>query len=81
VFAKEVWLQFAIYSEGRIRVPELGVEQQQWWNSSLAGLSRRDQRWMDVFLLTVKIRQPSHEFTFGVGISLIPYPLVLTPVV
>jgi hypothetical protein len=34
-----------------------------------------------VRVLTVKIRQPSHEFTFGVGISFIPYPLVLTPVV
>jgi hypothetical protein len=33
------------------------------------------------FILTMKIRQPSHEFTFGVGISFIPYPLVLTPVV
>jgi hypothetical protein len=32
-------------------------------------------------LLTVKIHQPSHVFTFGVGISFIPYPLVLTPVV
>jgi hypothetical protein len=32
-------------------------------------------------LLTVKIRQPSHEFTFGVGMSFIPYPLVLNPVV
>jgi hypothetical protein len=32
-------------------------------------------------VLMVKIRQPSHEFTFGVGISFIPYPLVLTPVV
>jgi hypothetical protein len=32
-------------------------------------------------LLMVKIRQPSHEFTFGVGISFIPYPSVLTPVV
>jgi hypothetical protein len=32
-------------------------------------------------LLTVKIRQPSYEFTFGVGMSFIPYPLVLTPVV
>jgi hypothetical protein len=32
-------------------------------------------------LLAVKIRQPSHEFTFGVGISFIPYPLVLSPVV
>jgi hypothetical protein len=29
----------------------------------------------------VKFRQPSHEFTFGVGLSFIPYPLVLTPVV
>jgi hypothetical protein len=25
-------------------------------------------------VLMVKIRQPSHEFTFGVGISFIPYP-------
>jgi hypothetical protein len=32
-------------------------------------------------VLTVKIRQPNHEFTFGVGMSFIPYPLVLTPVV
>jgi hypothetical protein len=32
-------------------------------------------------VLMVKIRQPSHEFTFGVGMSFIPYPLVLTPVV
>jgi hypothetical protein len=32
-------------------------------------------------VLTVKIRQPSHEFTFGVDMSFIPYPLVLTPVV
>jgi hypothetical protein len=32
-------------------------------------------------MLTVKVRQPSHEFTFGVGISFVPYPLVLTPVV
>jgi hypothetical protein len=32
-------------------------------------------------MLMVKICQPSHEFTFGVGISFIPYPLVLTPMV
>jgi hypothetical protein len=38
-------------------------------------------RWRRGRLLTVKIRQPSHEFTFGVGMSFIPYPLVLTPVV
>jgi hypothetical protein len=30
-------------------------------------------------MLTVKFRQPSHEFTFGVGMSFIPYPLVLPP--
>jgi hypothetical protein len=38
------------------------------------GLSMRD-------MLTVKFRQPSNEFTFGVGICFIPYPLVLTPLV
>jgi hypothetical protein len=32
-------------------------------------------------MLTVKFRQPSHEFTFCVGMSFIPYPLVRTPVV
>jgi hypothetical protein len=32
-------------------------------------------------VLTVKFRQPSHEFTFGVGMSFISYPLVLPPFV
>jgi hypothetical protein len=32
-------------------------------------------------LLTVKFLQPSHVFTFGVGMTFISYPLVLTPVV
>jgi hypothetical protein len=32
-------------------------------------------------MLTVKFRQSSHEFTFGVGITFVSYPLVLTPVV
>jgi hypothetical protein len=32
-------------------------------------------------VLTVKIHQPSHEFTFGVGTTFVSYPLVLTPVV
>jgi hypothetical protein len=35
----------------------------------------------DSSVLTVKIRQPSHEFTFGVGMTFVSYPLVLTPVV
>jgi hypothetical protein len=32
-------------------------------------------------MLTVKFRQPSHEFTFGVAMNFISYPLVLTPLV
>jgi hypothetical protein len=32
-------------------------------------------------MLTVNFRQPNHEFTFSVGMSFIPYPLVLTPLV
>jgi hypothetical protein len=44
----------------------------------LALASPASSRW-DV--LTVKIRQPSHEFTFGVGMTFVSYPLVLTPVV
>jgi hypothetical protein len=32
-------------------------------------------------MLTVKFRQPSHEFTFGVGMTFISYPLVLSPLV
>jgi hypothetical protein len=35
----------------------------------------------DDSMLTMKIRQPSHEFTFGVGMTFVSYPLVLTPVV
>jgi hypothetical protein len=33
------------------------------------------------WVLTVKFRQPSHEFTFDVGMTFVSYPLVLTPVV
>jgi hypothetical protein len=32
-------------------------------------------------MLTVKFRQPNHEFTFGVSMGFISYPLVLTPLV
>jgi hypothetical protein len=48
---------------------------------SIEGLLEDEQYLSMGEMLTVKIRQPSHEFTFGVGISFIPYPLVLTPVV
>jgi hypothetical protein len=45
------------------------------------GTAKEERHSPHRWLLTVKIRQPNHEFTFGVGISFIPYPLVLTPVV
>jgi hypothetical protein len=32
-------------------------------------------------LLMVNFHQPSHEFTFGVGINIISYPLVLIPLI
>jgi hypothetical protein len=48
---------------------------------SIKGLLEDEQGLSMGDMLTVKIRQPSHDFTFGVGISFIPYPLVLTPVV
>jgi hypothetical protein len=48
---------------------------------SIEGLLEDEQGLSMGEMLTVKIRQPSHEFTFDVGISFIPYPLVLTPVV
>jgi hypothetical protein len=35
----------------------------------------------DRAVLTKKFRQPRHEFTFGVGMTFISYPLVLTPLV
>jgi hypothetical protein len=47
---------------------------------SIEGLLEDEQGLSMGELLTVKICQPSHEFTFGVGISFIPYLLVLTPV-
>jgi hypothetical protein len=31
--------------------------------------------------LTVNFHQPSHEFTFGVGMNFTSYPLVLPPLV
>jgi hypothetical protein len=32
-------------------------------------------------MLTVKFCQPRHEFTFGVDITFISYPLVLIPLI
>jgi hypothetical protein len=43
------------------------------------GLLHDEQGLSMVEKLMVKFRQPSHEFTFGVGMNLMSYPLVLTP--
>jgi hypothetical protein len=48
---------------------------------SIEGLLEDEQGLRMGETLTVKFRQPSHEFTFSVGISFIPYPLVQTPLV
>jgi hypothetical protein len=48
---------------------------------SIKGLLEDEQGLSMGEMLTVKIGQPSHEFTFDIGISFIPYPLVLTPMV
>jgi hypothetical protein len=48
---------------------------------SIEGLLEDEQGLSMGDMLTVKFRQPSHEFTFSVGMSFILYPLVLTPLV
>jgi hypothetical protein len=46
---------------------------------SIEGLLEDEQGVSMGEMLTVKFRQPSHEFTFGIDMSFIHYPLVLTP--
>jgi hypothetical protein len=46
---------------------------------SIEGLLEDEQGLSMGEMLTVKFR--SHEFTFGVGMTFISYPLVLTPLV
>jgi hypothetical protein len=48
---------------------------------SIDGLLEDEQGLSMGELLTVKFRQPRHEFTFGVGMTFVSYPLVLTTVV
>jgi hypothetical protein len=48
---------------------------------SIEGLLKDEQGLNMGEMLTVKFRQPSHEFTFGVGMIFVSYPLVLTPMV
>jgi hypothetical protein len=48
---------------------------------SIEGLLEDEQGLSMGEMLTVKFRQPSHEFTFGVDVTFISYLLVLTPLV
>jgi hypothetical protein len=48
---------------------------------SIEGLREDEQGLSMGEMLMVKFRQPSHEFTFGVDMSFILYPLVLIPLV
>jgi hypothetical protein len=48
---------------------------------SIEGILEDEQDLSMGEMLTVNFPQPSHEFTFGVGMNFISYPLVLTPLV
>jgi hypothetical protein len=48
---------------------------------SIDGLLEDEQGLSMGEMLAVKFRQPSYEFTFGVDMSFILYPLVLTPLI
>jgi hypothetical protein len=48
---------------------------------SIEGLLENEQDLSMGEMLTTKFRQPSHEFTFGVGMTFIHYLLVLTPLI
>jgi hypothetical protein len=48
---------------------------------SIEGLLEDEQGLSMGEMLTVNFHQPIHEFTFGVGMKFISYPLVLTPFV
>jgi hypothetical protein len=48
---------------------------------SIEGLLKDEQGLSIGEMLTVKFRQPSHEFTFGVDMTFVSYTFVLTPVV
>jgi hypothetical protein len=46
---------------------------------SIEGLLEDEQGLSMGEMLTLKFHQHSHEFTFGVGMNFISYPLVLPP--
>jgi hypothetical protein len=48
---------------------------------SIKGLLEDEQGLSMGEMLTVKFRQPSHEFTFSVGMTFLSYPFVRTPLV
>jgi hypothetical protein len=51
----------------------------EWAMDDLRSLWETCREMCLVWPLMVNFRQPSHEFTFGVGMNFISYPMVLTP--
>jgi hypothetical protein len=73
------------FGNGQIRYGEHGVDLSEFYSVDHVIRRAASRTWGSIteffrYLLTVKFRQPSHEFTFGVGMNFISYPLVLTPV-
>lgn len=44
VFAKEVWLLVANWTNGLVQVPKDGIHIEDWWNSELSGLPKQMKR-------------------------------------
>jgi hypothetical protein len=51
-FAREIWASVSLWSDERIRNPAINVSIEQWWNSSLRGLTRGDQRQVAAVLIS-----------------------------
>jgi hypothetical protein len=51
VYAQEVWLMVATWSEGLVQVPALGITLGRWWNQALLGVRKEDRRRKSAILL------------------------------
>jgi hypothetical protein len=51
VYAQEVWLMVATWSEGLVQVPAPGITLERWWNQALLGVRKEDRRRKSAILL------------------------------
>jgi hypothetical protein len=51
VFAREVWVLVARWTEGKIMVPAQDFSLEQWWNKSISAHQRKDKRRVAAILL------------------------------